>query len=166
MSNYLVISTIFMAMFAFWLVLSLANHSMSVLSVISGMFISAFTSIMCWKFKIINRESCLLFMQTNFYRHIYVHMLNVSKDIVTITIGRYRRTYHSDAIVDYVFIDKSLGSEMALCCWLMTSTPGVICVSMRTSYVMVHSLRPECMSLASMYKITSKIKEVYDDNLV
>jgi len=160
------VSTLFLILFAFWMIISTSADFIQPSFIILGLLSSMVITIIAYRIRILNKERPFLFLQISFYKYLFgIINQNFFKNFKT-AFEFIKKNPKIDPIVDFILLDKDNDSEIALYTISLGLVPGVLCFSIKRKYIVVHLLDKDYFSLLDMYDANKTVSSVYDDSLI
>ncbi|MFC1659079.1 Na+/H+ antiporter subunit E [Pseudomonadota bacterium] len=160
------VSTLFLILFSFWMIISISVGITSAIIFSIGFFMSIVIAAVSYKIRIIDKKTSFLFLQLGFYKYVFELVNESFFNNFKVAYSFIRKNPKIDPIIDFIFLDKDNDPEIALYVNSLNLTPGVLCFSIKKRYVLIHSLDKNLFTLFDIYNTSNKVGLVNDDSLV
>jgi multisubunit Na+/H+ antiporter MnhE subunit len=160
------VSTLFLVLFSFWMIISVSADNISGEVVAIGFVCSVIIVALSYKIRIISKKNVFLFLQLGFYKYLFEFVNDNFFNSFKVAYSFIRIKPDIDPIIDFIFLDKDDDSEISLYSNSLNLIPGILCFSIKKRYVVIHSLNKDIFSLFDIYVTSNKVGLVHDDSLV
>lgn len=165
-ANMLNIFNLFLFLLLLWASLMLSSAHFSWVYAIFGIIFAAIISFASFKLKLIKKESELLYLSIGFYRYfIKLYYTNFVKSCRLI----YLMALSKKAIRPLLYsvaIDCNSKFNPALMVATINISTGIFCIGVKENFFYIHALDEKYFNNLDLFKITKKLPEINDDNLV